>query len=197
MRIIAGTAKGVRIEAPRGRDTRPPLDRVKEALFSLLGERVMGARALDVYSGSGSFGLEALSRGAAHCTFVDSRRIAIRIAKENAEKCDLAERCVFTQMPALKALRQMLDGLVESPEHPAYDVVFFDPPFADVASPGGRTRLAEELGLAAEMSSGQEGLVVLRVEADSVRIPLPSGLIVSEERTYGRSTLHFLSKRDG
>ena len=78
MRVIAGTYGGRRLQAPPGTDTRPTADRVREALFSILGDRVHGARVLDLFAGSGALGIEALSRGAAEATFVDKAAPAIR-----------------------------------------------------------------------------------------------------------------------
>src|SRR5919112_6803420 len=85
MRVIAGTYGGRRLQAPPGTDTRPTADRVREALFSILGERVDGARVLDLFAGSGALGIEALSRGAAEATFVDSAAPAIRAIRANLE----------------------------------------------------------------------------------------------------------------
>src|SRR5215207_9062004 len=85
MRVIAGTYGGRRLQAPPGTHTRPTADRVREALFSILGERVAGARVLDLFAGSGALGIEALSRGAAEATFVDSAPAAIRAVTGNLE----------------------------------------------------------------------------------------------------------------
>src|SRR3954447_9655647 len=83
MRVIAGTYGGRRLRAPAGTDTRPTSDRVREALFSVLGERVEGARVLDLFAGSGALGIEALSRGAAGATFVDSAPAALKAVRAN------------------------------------------------------------------------------------------------------------------
>src|SRR5919198_3496765 len=85
MRVIAGQGLGRRLQAPAGAATRPTSDRVREALFSILGDRVGGARVLDLFAGSGALGIEALSRGAAEATFVDSAPAAIRAVKANLE----------------------------------------------------------------------------------------------------------------
>ena len=98
--MIAGTYGGRRLQAPPGTDTRPTADRVREALFSILGERVEGARVLDLFAGSGALGIEALSRGAAEATFVDRAPPAIRAIGANLE--------------ALGAERQLLEGAREA-----------------------------------------------------------------------------------
>src|SRR3954454_20252175 len=85
MRVIAGRFGGRRLQAPAGAATRPTSDRVREALFAIRGERVAGARVLDLYAGSGALGIEALSRGAAEATFVDSAPAAVRAVRANLE----------------------------------------------------------------------------------------------------------------
>ena len=82
MRVIAGAARGIVLVAPRDRATRPIADRVKETLFAILGDRVPEARVLDLYAGSGAIGIEALSRGAAHATFVELARHALDVLRE-------------------------------------------------------------------------------------------------------------------
>ena len=89
MRVIAGSAGGIRLDAPRDRQTRPITDRVKETLFAILGERVVDARVLDLYAGSGAIGIEALSRGAAHATFVERSRDAVELIRRNLRRTHL------------------------------------------------------------------------------------------------------------
>ena len=83
MRIIAGTARGARIVAPRGLATRPMTERVRGAIFNILGDEVVEAAVLDLFAGSGSLGFEALSRGAARCTFVERARDAVQVLRRN------------------------------------------------------------------------------------------------------------------
>ena len=89
MRVIAGLHRGRRLLGPRGQAIRPTSDRVKEALFSILGERTTGARVLDLYAGTGSIGIEALSRGASHVTFVETDREALRLVRSNLQQCGM------------------------------------------------------------------------------------------------------------
>src|SRR5881392_796168 len=121
MRVIAGEYGGRRLQTPAGLDTRPTSDRVREALFSILGERVADARVLDLFAGSGALGLEALSRGAAEATFVDSAPAAIRALREN-----LAALAAEAELRREDALR-FLDGAARARRH--YDLVFLDPPY--------------------------------------------------------------------
>ena len=128
MRIIAGTRKGARIFAPRGRETRPTGDRVREAAFNLLGPGAAeGATVLDLFAGSGAMGLEALSRGAAKATFVENDREACRTINRNLDKLGLEGATVLCQ-DALAALRN--DARMGA----RYDLVFVDPPYRRFSS---------------------------------------------------------------
>ncbi|MGB2874675.1 MAG: 16S rRNA (guanine(966)-N(2))-methyltransferase RsmD [Gaiellaceae bacterium] len=128
MRIIAGSRKGARIFAPKGRETRPTGDRVREAAFNLIGPGgVDEATVLDLFAGSGAMGLEALSRGAARATFVDSDREACRTINRNLDKLGLEGATVLCQ-DALTALRA--DARAVS----RYDLVLVDPPYRRFSS---------------------------------------------------------------
>ena len=128
MRIIAGSYKGARIFAPKGRDTRPTADRVREAAFNLLGPGAADdANVLDLFAGSGAMGLEALSRGAAHATFVESDREACRTINRNLDKLALEHATVLCQ-DALTALR------ADARAGTRYDLVLLDPPYRRFSS---------------------------------------------------------------
>jgi 16S rRNA (guanine(966)-N(2))-methyltransferase RsmD len=129
MRIVAGTHGGRRLVAPKGRDVRPTSDRVREALFSILGDRVAGARVLDLFAGTGALGLEAHSRGAAGATFVDRDTAPVRA---NLEALGLT---------AAVHRRDALAFLAATGER--YDLVFLDPPYREAARLA--TRLADTL----------------------------------------------------
>ena len=128
MRIIAGSHKGARIFAPKGRETRPTADRVREAAFNLLGPGAAeDANVLDLFAGSGAMGLEALSRGAAHVTFVESDREACRTINRNLDKLALENATVLCQ-DALSALR------ADARAGTRYDLVLLDPPYRRFSS---------------------------------------------------------------
>jgi 16S rRNA (guanine(966)-N(2))-methyltransferase RsmD len=168
MRVIAGTYGGRRLQAPPGDATRPTSDRVREALFSILGDRVGGARVLDLFAGSGALGLEALSRGAASVTFVDSAPAAIRAVKAN-----LATLGAEAEVVRADALRWLRAAPAAGRQ---YDLVFLDPPY----------RRAGELGAplsAALMPVLAEGALVV-AEADR-RAPLELTITLTDERRYG------------
>jgi 16S rRNA (guanine(966)-N(2))-methyltransferase RsmD len=124
VRVIAGKAKGLRLETPTGARIRPTLDRVREALFSILTPRLDGARFLDLFAGTGANGIEALSRGVGTATFVDSHPDSIAVIERNLERSGLAQRaeCVRLLLP------QGLPRLARGRE--SYDIVFADPPRA-------------------------------------------------------------------
>ena len=167
MRIVAGRLGGRRIAAPAGAATRPTSDRVREALFSILGP-VDGLRVLDLFAGSGALGLEALSRGAAEVTFVDSARPAVRALQANLDALELDAE--VRRQDARAFLRDAQAG------DRAYDLVFVDPPY----------RLAERLG--AELSPLIAAVLApgARVVGESDRrAPLALALPVTDERRYG------------
>jgi 16S rRNA (guanine966-N2)-methyltransferase len=120
MRIIAGSRKGARLFAPRGRDTRPTGDRVREAAFNLIGP-VEGMAVLDLFAGSGAMGLEALSRGAATATFVESDRAAVRVIDRNLEKLGFEARVYPDDVGRRLAAEVAGDR--------RYDLVLIDPPY--------------------------------------------------------------------
>ena len=123
MRIIAGTARGRILKSLRGRELRPTMDRVREALFAVLTPRIVGARFLDLYAGAGTVGLEALSRGAAEAVFVESHRPAGEVIRENAARCGVADRVRIMVAPVPNGLAQLRRRGSQ------FDVIFADPPY--------------------------------------------------------------------
>ena len=121
MRIIAGAHRGRRIAAPKGKDTRPTSDRVRENAFNLIGP-VDDAEVLDLFAGSGALGLEALSRGAVKAEFVEVHRDALSALKANIKTLKVDERTTIHRVDAMKFVEQLQPG--------QYDVAFADPPYA-------------------------------------------------------------------
>jgi 16S rRNA (guanine966-N2)-methyltransferase len=168
MRIVGGEHRGARIFAPKGTDTRPTSDRVREAAFNLIGP-VDGAAVLDLFAGSGAMGLEALSRGAASATFVENDREAIRSIERNLEKLRVTGATVVQ--------RDVLQALATA--RTQYDLVLCDPPygFAD------NERLAPYLAKAL----APDGLLVY--ETGAREEPEIQGLRVRTSRSYGSARL--------
>jgi len=128
MRIITGAAKGTRLETLDGLDTRPTSERVKESVFSMLQFELEGRRVLDLFAGSGQMGLEALSRGASVCTFVEKNPDAMEIVKRNAKKTKLASKCKIINVDYKDFLRGAGKG-------EKFDIVFLDPPYTQKIIP--------------------------------------------------------------
>lgn len=120
MRIITGSAKGRRLMAPHTHRTRPATDRVREAVFSAIGGWVSGADVVDLYAGSGSYGLESLSRGAASATFVEKGRVAIEALRSNIEAVGLGGTIIASDVEAF----------LREPGRSSYDLAFIDPPWS-------------------------------------------------------------------
>lgn len=123
MRIITGSAKGVRLKTPQGMETRPTSDRVKESLFNILSNRVLDAMVLDLFAGTGNLGLEALSRGAAQAIFVDRSFNSINLIKDNASLTKLADRAECYKSDVFSALSKICQAKQQ------FDLIFCDPPY--------------------------------------------------------------------
>lgn len=172
MRIIAGAWRGRPLEAPQGMQTRPTSDRAREGLFSMLASRIgtfEGLRVADLFAGSGALGFEALSRGAAHCLFVDRDRAAVAAIRQNAERLGAGERAEVRQQGAEHA---------GAPERPC-DLIFLDPPYSEPVSEAVLQRLCSPEWLA------PGGLITL--ETDQPRMVLPDKVSVVTERRFGKA----------
>ncbi|MDP1846927.1 MAG: 16S rRNA (guanine(966)-N(2))-methyltransferase RsmD [Solirubrobacteraceae bacterium] len=172
MRVVGGMYGGRRLTAPTGDETRPTGDRVREALFSVLGASIHDARVLDLYAGSGALGIEALSRGAAAAVFVDRSHKAVKAIRANLAALGIeAEVRPIAARAALRAA---------SARREAYDLVFLDPPY----------RRAAELGR--ELSEGLTAVLApgARVVTESDRrAPLELDLPLTDERRYGDTVI--------
>ncbi len=180
MRVIAGTQKGRRLHSPKGPGVRPTADRVKEALFSILGSRIVGARVLDLYAGTGAIGIEALSRGASHVTFVEPNQSALRVLRANLALCRLEAAADIQVCPAEAFLRRTMAG------HPPYDILFADPPY--------RLDIAKELWpmLAGTDIAAPDALIVLEHSSRLTVLAEHRRLNVLRQYRYGDTTLSVL-----
>ncbi|MEO8288859.1 MAG: 16S rRNA (guanine(966)-N(2))-methyltransferase RsmD [Chloroflexota bacterium] len=132
MRVISGTAKGRQLKAPPGMGTRPMTDRLKTSLFdTLVPFGVSGARVLDLYAGSGSIGIEMLSRGAVWCDFVEQNATVCRIIQDNLESTHMANRGRVYKMAVDRYLSMKNNTAVGLPSTTEYDIISLDPPYAD------------------------------------------------------------------
>jgi 16S rRNA (guanine(966)-N(2))-methyltransferase RsmD len=178
MRIVSGAWGGRRLQAPPGEATRPTADRVREALFSVLGERIDGARVLDLFAGSGALGLEALSRGAAEATFVDAAPAAVQAVRAN-----LAALGAEADVRRQDARRFLGSARSQARD---YDLVFLDPPY----------RLATRLGrpLSEDLPPVLAPGATVVTESDR-RNPLDLELPISDERRYGDTLIRIHGSR--
>lgn len=177
MRIIAGEWRGRKLVAPAGMATRPTADRTRETLFSMLASRLGsfdGLRVADLYAGSGALGLEALSRGAAHATFVETDRMALKAIEANVAVLSATARISIRAMSAAAL-----------PASEPFDLVFADPPY----SPGSGTMVAAAVAEAGWLASG--GWMAVETQKGNAIEP-PEGWDIDAERDVGRARLTIL-----
>jgi 16S rRNA (guanine966-N2)-methyltransferase len=160
MRIISGTLKGRRLDTPDWDGLRPTSDKLRETLFNVISARIAGARVLDGYAGTGAVGIEALSRGAAHVTFVESDPRAVRLIERNLQRCAVSDRyAIIRARFAVAATRS---------EAGAFDLVLLDPPY-------GSGEMLQALETAAPLMAA-DGLLVLE-HARRDEVPVDAGSI--------------------
>jgi len=180
VRIAGGTARGIPLTEPRGVRLRPTSGLVREAIFNILGDRVHDATVLDLYAGTGALGIEALSRGAAHATFVEGEAGAVTAILQSLARTSLAARG--------KVIRGRLPGALTSVSG-AYDIIFMDPPYNDPA--------AEETLLALVPLLREAGTVVYEHGSRYNPPHRPPGLTLEERRVYGDSAVAFYVRQEG
>ena len=173
MRVITGTARGRVLKELEGLETRPTTGKVKESMFSIIQFDIEGRRVLDLFAGTGQLGIEALSRGAAECVFVDRRADAVKLIRENVALCKLEDRAKIRQGEALPYLRS----------GEKFDIVFLDPPYASGL-------LAQALtDIAAFDICRAHGIIIAESAADTVLPAMPSPYALYREYRYGKIKL--------
>ena len=188
MRIIAGRAKGLGLKTPPGDKTRPMDGRARGALFNILTARLDDVRVLDLYAGSGALGLEALSRGASGCVFVEKTQAAARVLAENLDRSRLEGGEIMTA-PCVVALKHL------AAREERFGLVFMDPPFAESRTEAGRAGLVRQMDEAAGLLEPR-GELVWRLERRNYNPEdLPARLEPVDRREYGRSLLVFMERR--
>lgn len=180
MRIVAGTHKGRRLLQPKDRSVRPTSERVKEALFSILGDRIAGVRFIDLYAGTGAIGIEALSRGATRATFVESNPASLNLLRANLERTGLADAAEVYSCSAETFLKRL-----ETQREPL-QILFADPPYSSDSV----SMLLRSLGQGAIMTA--ETVVILE-HPRKTTVPARAGrLILRRQYPYGDTTLSLL-----
>jgi len=177
MRIIVGRFKGSVIEAPRGVLSRPPLAIIRESIFNILGDSVMDVSVLDLFAGSGSLAIEALSRGAATAHFVDTARRCIEMMDRNLRKLGVSDTCSLSRQDAIEFVKRW--------QGEPFDLVFVDPPF-----------LSGKVGQVLAALPGSEVLskgatVVVRTHWRET-VAIPDCLRVVKRRKFGESVVQFM-----
>ncbi len=187
MRIIAGEFGGRLIEAPPGLGTRPMLDRVREAMFSTLGDRFEGAGVLDLFAGTGSLGLEALSRGALLARMVELDGRVVKLLDANVKALGVKDRAHVLAGDAISP------AVWKDPTCERYAVIFFDPPYPMLRDGTSRKRLLEALGRLASERLAEDGVIVFHAPRSLLQVGEFRGMS-ARERTYGTSSLWYLTR---
>lgn len=182
MRVIAGIAKGHKLFAPPGKEIRPTADRVKEALFSILAEKVPGSLVLDLFAGSGALGIEALSRGASQCIFVDSSRYSVEAIENNLKKTGFGSSSEVVFESVAKAIGKLVA------RGQRFDLIFLDPPY--------KIRLTELKGILETLSREKlikPGGTIAWEHSTKISLSALNELKVKAEKKYGDTGLTFFA----
>ncbi len=191
MRVIAGTARGIHLLSVKGLKTRPVLDSVKEALFNIIREIVPDSYVIDLFAGTGALGIEALSRGAAFCIFIDSGFDAVEVIKKNLLKAKLDDRARVLRVDVFKACAYLIAN------HLKLDLVLAGPPYEMVEQEEGRKRIILLFQEMAEKGILKpDGIIVLQHRRQqgqtSLSLPPSIDLEIFDQRQYGDTQLTFL-----
>ena len=179
MRVIAGTARGTQLKTPEGMQTRPTIDRVKEALFSIIHFDLPGAKVLDLFGGTGQLGIEALSRGAKSAVFVDEREDACRLIKENLRRTKLEQDAQVVRSDYLAYLSRCREK---------FNIILLDPPYAEVF-------LENSLKQITEIDILQSGGIIVAERPLGKDLPWEfSGYTRSKDYKYGKTLLTLYRK---
>jgi 16S rRNA (guanine966-N2)-methyltransferase len=181
MRIISGKFRGRKLVSIQGRHIRPTADRVREALFNIIAHKVPARSVLDLYSGTGALGLEALSRGAGSVVFIDNDERALSILRQNIERFKQPLDIRMVRWDITRDLRCLND------QSKAFDLIFLDPPYTmEVVS-----RSLQNLAKSGSMAS--EALVVAEHAPREAIETTDTGLVITDRRRYGKTALTFLT----
>lgn len=183
MRVISGIARGTKLNSIDNISTRPTLDRVKEPLFSIIQSYLQESNVLDLFAGSGALGIEALSRGANHCTFCDKSYESVKMLKQNLQKTKLEDKGTIFVQDYKKCLKNLIGK--------KYDIIFIDPPYKlDIA--------VDSIKLILEYKIlSKDGIIILETDEEERELSKIENteLEVYDVRKYGRVSLIFLRER--
>lgn len=173
MRVITGSAKGRKLEAPNGQATRPTSDRIKEAIFDTIQFEIEGRRVLDLFAGSGQMGIEALSRGAAYCVFNDQAPEAVTVIRKNIQNTGFENQAKVLCSDSLKAL---------SPGE-TFDIIFLDPPYSE--------NLLPQLLHAAASYISKTGLIICETKSNEEMPDQAGELVKTKTSRYGHTKITY------
>jgi len=180
MRVIAGKYRGRTLKSPKHKGVRPTADRVKEALFNIIGARIVGAAFLDLFAGTGAIGIEAISRGAATVVFVDQNPLSVKLIHQNLELIEPNHNFTVLRLPFERAIELLAE------EKAYFDLIFLDPPFDDRI-------LVEAVQGILRVDLLKENGMIIAEHPRKFRLELPE--FQGETRNYGDICLTFLHKR--
>lgn len=180
MRVITGTARGTNLKAPPGLATRPTADKVKQALFNIIQYDISGD-VLDLFAGSGQLGIEALSRGARHCVFVDQSPEAIRVIRDNLEKTKLSDRAQIVRSDALSYLSRCKKS---------FRLIFLDPPYAEKSLENAIKRISEIDIL------GESGIIITERPVGKDLVGDFGDLLPSKDYRYGTTIITLFRRKE-
>jgi len=178
LRVIAGSARRTNLIAPEGLNTRPTSDRAKESLFSILADRICGAKVLDIFCGSGAIGIEALSRGAEKAVFVDESVAAIKATQANLNKTRLTTNA--------KVLQMKFDKAIQTLEGQSFEIIFLDPPY-------GTHLLTQTLEKLTQIPLLVKNGIVIAETSTKENPEIPKEFTLESARMYGNTKFLFLS----
>ena len=184
MRVISGSAKGRKLKAPPGLNTRPITDMIKGALFNVWGSEVIDAKLLDLFAGSGSVGIEALSRGAEKVVFVDKSNQAIKVIKENLSNCGFEKAGQLYQGDIFQAL----GALARQGER--FNLIYIDPPFNNTEIFCDVMEVLDKIDIFAP-----DHILVIRTPR-KMEMPSFTRLIKYRQKSYGESSLHYYCRQE-
>lgn len=179
MRVIAGYAKGIRLLPPEGMGTRPTLDRIKEAMFNIIQHHTENAIVLDMFTGTGSLGLEALSRGASKCVLVEKNESTFKLLKENVKKLKGEDKCLCLNKDAYEALNYLAQNEI------SFDLIFIDPPYLKDMIPKAIDQIHKIRLLK------PEGIIITKVDSSEDIYAGNDIIKLLETRKYGNTTVCF------
>lgn len=180
MRVITGSAKGKRLKTPNGLQTRPTAERVKEAIFSVIQFQLQNARFLDLFAGSGQMGIEALSRGAISAVFVDSSKEAVKLVQDNLKATNFDQQARVFQLDYMSYLNRCNE---------TFDIIFLDPPYAEVFLENALKKISE-IDILAEC-----GIIICERPADKLQNLEIPGLSREKDYKYGKSWVTIYRKQ--